>query len=51
MKNAKASLEIEGLKEKKEYEELVRRKLSAEISLEYFLEQAQKLAKKTSSNE
>ena len=44
MDNAKASLEIEGLKVKKESEELVRKRLSGEISEEEFLEQAKKLA-------
>ncbi len=44
MDNAKASLEIEGLKVKKESEELVRKRLSGEISQEEFLEQAKKLA-------
>lgn len=44
MDNAKASLEIEGLKVKKKSEELVRKRLSGEISQEEFLEQAKKLA-------
>ncbi len=47
MANAKASIELEGLVVKKEHEELVRKRLSGEISEEEFLEQAKKLAMKS----
>lgn len=44
MNNAKTSIEIEGLKVRKGYEELVRKRLSGEISQVDFLEQVKKLA-------